>query len=114
MRHLKSEFDKLTIREFITYSIAVACMVAAVISIYLSLYIPPEGEIHTSVLTYFGISSAFCGSLLGISIHYSNELQRFKSEITNTINRQPATSNQQPYELRPENYGGNETLPRDS
>lgn len=87
MKHLKSEFDKLTIREFITFSIAVACMVAAVVAIFLSLYIPPEGEVHTSVLTYFGISSAFCGSLLGISIHYSNELNRFKSDITDSLKR---------------------------
>lgn len=97
MKHLKSEFDKLTFRDFLTYIIAVACMVAAVVAVYLSLYIPPEGEVHSSVLTYFGISSAFCGSLLGISIHYSNELQRFKSDITDTLNRrQPTTDNGQP------------------
>lgn len=81
MKHFKDEFDKLSIKEMIIYLIAVGCVAAAVVAIFLSLYIPPEGEVHSSVLTYFGISSAFVGSLLGISAHYSSELSKFKSEI---------------------------------
>lgn len=82
MKHLKEEFDKLTIKELITYSLAIACMAAATVAIFLGLYLPPQGEVHASILTYFGISSAFCGSLLGISAHYSNELTKFKSSVT--------------------------------
>lgn len=85
MRHLKSEFDKLTMKELITYLLAITCMTAAIVAIFLGMYIPPQGEVHASVLTYFGISSAFCGSLLGISAHYSNELTKFKTEITREI-----------------------------
>lgn len=86
MRHIKQEFDKLSFKELIIYIIAISCMVAATVAIFLSLYIPPKGEVHASVITYFGISSAFCGSLLGISVHYSNELTRFKTKITEQIN----------------------------
>lgn len=85
MRHLKSEFDKLSFKDFVVYLLALACMAAAIVAIFLSLYIPPQGEVHASILTYFGISSAFCGSLLGISAHYSSELSKFKSEIKSEI-----------------------------
>lgn len=84
MKHLKQEFDKLTIKEVITYSLAVGCMIAAIVAIFWGMLIEPKGEVHASLLTYFGISSAFCGSLLGISAHYSNELTKFKTEILNT------------------------------
>lgn len=86
MRHLKQEFDKLSFKDVIIYLLAIVCMAAAIIAIFLSLYIPPKGEVHASILTYFGISSAFCGSLLGISAHYSNELTKFKTEIKHEIN----------------------------
>ena len=85
MRHIKQEFDKLTMKELITYALAIGCMTAAVVAIFLGMYIPPQGEVHASVLTYFGISSAFCGALLGISAHYSNELTKFKTSITDTL-----------------------------
>jgi len=85
MKHLKQEFDRLTFKELITYSLSVVCMVAAIVAIFLAMYIEPQGEIHASVLTYFGISSAFCGSLLGISAHYSSELNKFKSAVINSM-----------------------------
>lgn len=81
MKHLKEEFDRLTFKEVIVYTLAIASVTAGIVAIFLSLYIEPRGEIHPSVLTYFGISSAFCGSLLGISAHYSNELARFKTMV---------------------------------
>lgn len=85
MRHLKSEFDKLSIKDLVIYLLAVGCMAAAIVAIFLGLYIEPQGEVHSSILTYFGISSAFCGSLLGISAHYSNELTKFKTSVAEAL-----------------------------
>lgn len=85
MRHLKQEFDKLSMKELIVLLLAIGCMIAATVAIFLGMYLPPAGEVHPSVLTYFGISSAFCGSLLGISAHYSNELTKFKSTINDKL-----------------------------
>lgn len=81
MRHLKEEFDKLTFKEFFAYMLSLVCLSSAIVAIFLSLYMPPQGEIHSSALTYFGISSAFAGSLIGISAHYSNQLVKFKAEV---------------------------------
>lgn len=81
MKHLKQEFDKLTFKEVIIYILAVITMLAGLTLLFMGLFIPPEGEIHQSVLTAFGLISIFVASLLGISIHYANELEKFKSNI---------------------------------
>ena len=40
MRHLRQEFDRLTIKELITYALAIGCMAAATVAIFLGLYLP--------------------------------------------------------------------------
>lgn len=86
MKHLKAEFDKLTLKEILTYSLSMLCMASAIVCVFCGLFLPPRGEIHASVLTYFGMTSGFVGALLGISIHYSNELSKFKATINEQIN----------------------------
>lgn len=81
MKHLKQEFDKLTFKEVIIYVVAIVTIIAGLTLLFLGMFIPPEGEIHQSVLTAFGMISFFVGALLGISIHYGNELEKLKSKI---------------------------------
>ncbi|WP_290452722.1 MULTISPECIES: hypothetical protein [Muribaculaceae] len=81
MRHLKQEFDKLTFKEVIIYTLAVVAMMAGLTLLFIGLYIQPEGEIHGSVLTAFGSICVFVASLLGISFHYANELDNLKANI---------------------------------
>lgn len=85
MKHLKSEFDKLTFKEVLVYSMAIVAMAAGLVLLFLGMYIPPEGQIHESVLTAFGIICVFSASLLGISIHYANELDKFKNSVNERI-----------------------------
>ena len=87
MRHVKQEFDKLTFKEVFAYGLSSICMASAIVAIFISLYMPPQGEIHSSTLTYFGLTSAFVGSLIGISAHYSNELTKFKAEVRSVIDK---------------------------
>lgn len=81
MKHLKQEFDKLTFKEVIIYTLAVVTMLAGLTLLFIGLVIPPEGEIHGSVLTAFGSVCIFVASLLGISLHYANELDKFKNDV---------------------------------
>lgn len=81
MKHLKQEFDKLTFKEVIIYMMAIVTMAAGISLLFLGLFIPPEGEIHQTVLTAFGLISIFVAALLGISIHYENQLDKFKTSI---------------------------------
>ena len=81
MKHLKQEFDKLTFKEVIIYILAIVTMASGISLLFIGLFIPPEGEIHQTVLTAFGLISIFVASLLGISIHYENQLEKIKSNI---------------------------------
>lgn len=86
MKHLKQEFDKLTFKEVIIYSLAVVTMLSGLTLLFAGLFIPPEGEIHGSVLTAFGSVCIFVASLLGISLHYANELDKFKKDVQQKLN----------------------------
>ena len=81
MKHLKQEFDKLTFKEVIIYILAIVVMITGLSLLFIGLFIPPEGEINSSVLTAFGTVCIFVASLLGISIHYANELDKFKANV---------------------------------
>ena len=85
MKHLKEEFDKLTFKEALVFAIAAVSLIAAFVLLFMGLIIPPKGEIHDSVLTAFGIVLLFVGSLLGVSMHYSNELAKFKDRAFSMI-----------------------------
>lgn len=86
MKHLKQEFDRLSFKEVIIYVLAVVTMTAGLTLLFIGLFIPPEGEIHSSVITAFGILCTFVASLLGISIHYANELDKFKANVQERLN----------------------------
>lgn len=86
MKHLKQEFDKLSFKEVIIYVLAVVTMTAGLTLLFIGLFILPEGEIHSSVITAFGILCTFVASLLGISIHYANELDKFKANVQERLN----------------------------
>lgn len=63
---------KENIKEIISYVLAVSSLICGFVLLFLGYYAPPEGEIASSVLYAFGEISLFVGSVLGISIHYSN------------------------------------------
>lgn len=81
MKHLKEEFDKLTFKEVIIYILAVVTMFSGLTLLFIGLFIEPQGEIHGSVLTAFGSICIFVASLLGISLHYASELDKFKNSV---------------------------------
>ncbi len=81
MRHLKQEFDKLTFKDVMLYSIGILTLIAAFVLLFLGMFIPPEGEIHDSVLTAFGISLLFVAAIFGISAYFVANLTGFKKTI---------------------------------
>ena len=88
MKHLKEEFDKLTFKEVLLYSLSIATMVAAFVLLFLGLFIPPEGQIHDSVLTAFAFILLFVGAMLGINMHYANQLSIFKEKIYDIMRKE--------------------------
>ncbi len=85
MKHIKSEFDKLTFKEMLIYVLAILAMICGLVLLFMGMFIAPQGEIHSSVLTAFGSICIFVPPLLGISIHYSNELLKFKTQAISMV-----------------------------
>lgn len=58
--------------------IAATLAVSGLILLFVGLFIPPMGEIHSSVLIAYGEVSTFSGSLLGVDYHY--RFKRFREQ----------------------------------
>lgn len=81
MRHLKQEFDKLTFKDVLLYGIGFLTLVASFVLLFMGMLIPPEGEIHDSVLTAYGISLLFVAAIYGISVYFVGNLTSFKKSV---------------------------------
>ena len=75
----------LTTKDKISYSLCVASFVCGTVLTFLGMFIDPLGEIDASVISSLGIFLTFSGSLIGLNVHYSSELNHFKSEVQRTI-----------------------------
>lgn len=85
MKHLKEEFDKLTFKDTLLYSIAIICIVTAFVLLFCGMFIAPQGEIHDSVLTAFGIVLLFVGAILGIDLRYSSKTEILQKVIADFL-----------------------------
>lgn len=88
MRHLKQEFDKLTFKEALTYGLTIASLTLGFVLLFLGMFLPPEGQIHESVLTAFGIILLFVGSVLGIEMKYADKARDLKASITKYVSEE--------------------------
>ena len=60
---------------------AVILVVIGIIMILLSMFLPPIGEIHPSVLTALGEVFTFSGSLWGLNTHYRIKTIKIDSDM---------------------------------
>lgn len=60
---------------------AVILVFIGVIMILLSMFLPPIGEIHPSVLTALGEVFTFSGSLWGLNTHYRIKTIKIDTDI---------------------------------
>lgn len=73
------------IKEIYMFRFAVVSFAVGVILIFTGMFMPPVGEISGNVLIGCGEFLSFTAALLGINVHYDNELQKFKSRVIDTI-----------------------------
>lgn len=81
---MNNNFSSLSIKDKVSL---ILCVLAFVFGMFLSILgmsMEPVGEIHPSVITTLGMFLTFSGSILGISMHYKLELEKFKSELRKT------------------------------
>jgi len=56
----------------LTIQLVLGCVlcVAGLTLLFVGCFIPPKGEIHSSMLVAFGEVSTFSGALIGVDYHY--------------------------------------------
>ena len=52
--------------------LAVLLVVCGLVLLFAGFFLPPEGEIHSSVLVAFGETCTFAGALFGVDYKYKN------------------------------------------
>ncbi|MDE7355356.1 MAG: hypothetical protein K2N21_01095 [Rikenellaceae bacterium] len=102
MKHLKQEFDRLPFRDTVLYALTVVCLLAAVTVIFIAVFTAPKGEIHSSVLTYFGISLGFTGSVFGISAHADAQIERIRADAARAVRSVPTPPSKKADKRRPD------------
>lgn len=77
---------ELTFKDKVAYVVTCAAFIVGAALAIAGLFIEPIGEIHPTVITMTGLFLSFSGALLGISHHFNNELEKFKSETIKILN----------------------------
>ena len=60
-------------RSNIQLAVATVLSLSGLVLLFLGFYVPPEGEIHSSVLVGFGEVSTFAGALFGVDYRYKRK-----------------------------------------
>ena len=79
-------WGELTFKDKVAYIVTISAFVIGASLAIAGLFIEPIGEIHPTVITMTGLFLSFSGALLGISHHFNNELEKFKSETIKILN----------------------------
>lgn len=79
-------WGELTFKDKVAYIVTISAFVIGAALAIAGLFIEPIGEIHPTVITMTGLFLSFSGALLGISHHFNNELEKFKSETIKILN----------------------------
>ena len=79
-------WGELTFKDKVAYIVTISAFVIGAALAIAGLFIKPIGEIHPTVITMTGLFLSFSGALLGISHHFNNELEKFKSETIKILN----------------------------
>lgn len=66
-------------------------LVFGMVVVMISLYMPPRGEIHPTVITIFGIMLVAAGAFMGIDLNF--QLKRFV-ELTSSDKQQSSNNDE--------------------
>ena len=79
-------WKELSFKDKLSYILCISSFIIGVLLTVAGFIVAPLGEVDASVLTSLGLFLSFSGSIIGITQHYSMELDKFKSNIINSIN----------------------------
>ena len=74
-------WKELTFKDKLSYILCIFSFIIGVMLTIAGFIVNPLGDIDASVLTSLGLFLSFSGSIIGITQHYSQQLENFKTEI---------------------------------
>ena len=84
-RKKSNNIDKLSKKDIWMYSVASFVIVCCWIATFIGLYLPPPGEIHSSVLVALGQGILFVATIFGVSYYVKNQLGEFRNFIAEKV-----------------------------
>lgn len=73
-------------KEAAQFILAGFVLIAGVVLIFVSLFIPPEGVIDASVITAFGMFLGFVGTVWGLDLKYDYKTRELADQYRNRVN----------------------------
>ena len=74
-------WKQLSFKDKLSYILCIFSFIIGVLLTITGFIVSPIGEVDASVLTSLGLFLSFSGSIIGITQHYSQQLDNFKIEI---------------------------------
>ena len=74
-------WKELSFKDKLLYILCIFSFILGVLLTIAGFIVNPLGDIDASVLTSLGLFLSFSGSIIGITQHYSQQLENFKTEI---------------------------------
>ena len=74
-------WKELSFKDKLSYVLCIFSFIIGVMLIIAGFIVKPVGEVDASILTSLGLFLSFSGSIIGITHHYSHQLDNFKDEI---------------------------------
>ena len=68
-------------KEFLQVWTAVVMLAVGTLLVIAGFIVPPTGEVHDSVLWFFGECLIYAGSIFGISIYVSGKINNIRREL---------------------------------
>lgn len=73
-------YDKNS-KEFIQFISSLVVLLAGIVLVFLSLFLPPQGQIDPSVLGAFGMFLGFVGAVWNIDIKYTYKTKELQTRF---------------------------------
>lgn len=74
-------WKQLSFKDKLSYILCIFSFIIGVLLVIAGFIVRPLGEVDASVLTSLGLFLSFSGSIIGITQHYSHQLENFKAQI---------------------------------
>lgn len=108
MKKIQFRPGAMSLRERLLFGLATSCMISANVAVYIGLCMPPQGEIHSSLLTFFGIVCAFVGGLFGLTANFRSSAVSFSASSGFTPPVENAGSDPPVDKGKPKTFAGKE------